>query len=295
MVGWRSYLVTAPDGRTLEVAEVGAQAGLVLVAHHGTPGAGRLYRSEIESAERRGLRVIAYSRPGYGGSTPHRGRSVSDAAGDVAAILDHLGVERFAAYGWSGGGPHVLACAALMVGRCAAAATIAGLGPADAPDLDWLAGMGEDNIAEVAAARASRDRLRQYCRADADGIMAASPQQLTEAFRPQLSDVDAEALTGELAAFLLESLTAGLAPGVEGWVDDDFALLAPWGFDVSAIDVPVLVWQGEQDQLVPAAHGRWLREHVPGAEGPALPEAGHLTLLANRVGEVHEWLGSRLS
>jgi pimeloyl-ACP methyl ester carboxylesterase len=119
--------------------------------------------------------------------------------------------------------------------------------------------------------------------------------QLADAFRPQLSDVDARALTGELAAFLLGSLTAGLAPGVDGWVDDDYALLAPWGFDVEAIGVPVLVWQGEQDRLVPAAHARWLRGHVAGAESPVLPEEGHLTLFANRVDDVHEWLRNRLS
>ena len=291
----RSYVVTTPDGRTLDVAEVGAQDGPVLVAHHGTPAAGRLYRSEVESAERRGLRLVAYSRPGYARSTPRPERVVADAAGDVSAILDILGVERFATYGWSGGGPHALACAALLAGRCAAAATIAGVAPATAPDLDWLAGMGEGNLAEFAAARDGRERLTQYCRADADGIMAAGPEQLADAFRPHLSGVDSRALTGELAAFLLESTTAGLESGVDGWVDDDFAFLAPWGFDVEAIRVPVLVWQGGQDLMVPTDHARWLRQHVAGAEGGVLEDEGHLTLFANRVGDVHEWLRHRLS
>jgi pimeloyl-ACP methyl ester carboxylesterase len=291
----RSYVVTTPDGRTLDVAEVGAQDGPVLVAHHGTPGAGRLYRSEVESAERRGLRLVAYSRPGYARSTPRPERVVADAAGDVSAILDILGVERFATYGWSGGGPHALACAALLAGRCAAAATIAGVGPATAPDLDWLAGMGEGNVAEFAAARDGRERLTEYCGADADGIMAAGPEQLADAFRPHLSGVDSRALTGELAAFLLESTTAGLESGVDGWVDDDFAFLAPWGFDVEAIRVPVLVWQGGQDLMVPTDHARWLRQHVAGAEGGVLEDEGHLTLFADRVGDVHEWLRHRLS
>ena len=181
----RSYVVTTPDERTLDVAEVGAQDGPVLVAHHGTPGAGRLYRSEVKCAERRGLRLVAYSRPGYARSTPRPERVVADAAGDVSAILDILGVERFATYGWSGGGPHALACAALLAGRCAAAATIAGVGPATAPDLDWLAGMGEGSVAEFAAARDGRERLTEYCRADADGIMASGPEQLAA---PGLAD-----------------------------------------------------------------------------------------------------------
>jgi pimeloyl-ACP methyl ester carboxylesterase len=290
MATLRHGAVTTPDGRTLGVVEAGAPDGPVLVAHHGTPSAGRLYRAEVESAERRGLRLIAYDRPGYGRSTPHPGRSVADAAADVAAILGALGVERFATYGWSGGGPHALACAALLAGGCAAAGTIAGVGPADAPDLDWTAGMGEGNVAEFAAARDGRERLTEHCRADADGIMAVGPEQLADALRPHLSDVDAQALAGDLAPFLHESMTAGLEPGVEGWVDDDLAFLAPWGFDVGAIAVPVLVWQGEHDLMVPAGHARWLREHVAGAEGRVLPEEGHLTLFANRVGDVHAWL-----
>jgi pimeloyl-ACP methyl ester carboxylesterase len=294
MADARHHDVTTPDGRSLSVLEVGAPDAPVFVAHHATPGAGRLYRSQIESAQRRGLRLIAYDRPGYGGSTPHPGRGVADAAADVAAILDAFGVERFAAYGWSGGGPHALACAALLANRCAAAATIAGVGPADAPDLDWLAGMGEGNLAEFAAAREGRERLTDYCHADADQIMAARPEQLADALKPHLSDVDAEALTGELAAFLSESMTAGLQPGVEGWVDDDLAFLAPWDFDVKRIQVPVLVWQGAHDLMVPADHARWLHQHVARAEGGILPEDGHLTVFTDRIGDVHAWLQDRL-
>jgi len=287
--------VATSDGRTLRVVEVGAPDDAVLVVHHGTPGAGRLYRCEVESAARLGLRLVAYDRPGYGGSTPHRGRTVAAAADDVAAILDALAIERFATYGWSGGGPHALACAALLGDRCVAAATIAGVGPADAADLDWLAGMGEGNIAEVAAARAGRKRLTEYCRADAEEVIATTPEQLADAWRPHLSDVDARALTGEFAAFVLDETIVGLRPGVEGWVDDDYAFLGPWGFDVERLAVDVLVWQGDQDLMVPASHGHWLREHVAGADGGIVPGEGHLTLFINRIGDVHAWLQQRLA
>src|SRR6185312_1185930 len=191
--------VTTPDGRTLRVHDYGAADGPVLLAHHGTPSAANRARRERDSAAAKGLRLLAYDRPGYGGSTPAPGRSVADATADVAAILDALGVERFATYGWSGGGPHALACAALLPDRCAAVATIAGVGPTDAPDLDWLAGMGEGNHAEIAAAREGRERLVEYCRADAAGIASVGPEELAEAMRPHLSAVDAGALTGELA------------------------------------------------------------------------------------------------
>src|SRR4051794_16312757 len=263
----REHDVTTPDGRTLRVLDVGAGDGPVLVVHHGTPGARPLYRTEVESAAERGLRLVAYDRPGFGGSTPAPGRSVVDAAADVAAILDALDVERFATYGGSGGGPHALACAAVLPDRCAAAATLAGVAPADAPGLDWLAGMGEGNIVEFGAAREGRERLTELCRTEAAEITAARPEDLADALRPHLSDVDAHALSGELAAHMLASVTEALRPGVEGWVDDDFAFLAPWGFDVDRIQVPVLIWQGRHDLMVPADHGRWLRSHVAGAEG----------------------------
>ena len=289
-----THEVTTPDGRTLAVLEVGSQDGPAIVAHHGSPGAGMLFRTEVESAEQRGLRLIAYDRPGFGSSSRHDGRRVADAAADVAAILDALGVERFATYGTSGGGPHALACAALLPGRCVAAATIAGVGAADAPDLDWLDGMGEGNQAEFGAAFEGRERVTAFLREDATGLTGARPDQLAEAMRPHLSAVDAEALTGELAEFLLGSIQAGLAPGVEGWVEDDLAFVSPWGFDLGSIAVPVLVWQGEEDLMVPGAHGRWLREHVPGAEGGVLPGEGHLTLFVHRVTDVHAWLAERV-
>jgi len=289
-----THEVSTPDGRTLAVLEVGSQDGPAIVAHHGSPGAGMLFRTEVESAEQRGLRLLAYDRPGFGSSSRHEGRRVADAAADVAAILDALGVERFATYGTSGGGPHALACAALLPGRCVAAATIAGVGAANAPDLDWLDGMGEGNQAEFAAAFEGREQVTAFLREDAVELTAAKPDQLAEAMRPHLSAVDARALTGELAEFLLGSIQAGLATGVDGWVDDDLAFVSPWGFDIGSIAVPALVWQGEEDLMVPGAHGRWLRDHVPGAEGGVLPGEGHLTLFVHRVTDVHAWLAERL-
>jgi pimeloyl-ACP methyl ester carboxylesterase len=291
----REHDVTTPGGRTLRVLDVGAADGPAVVSHHGTPSARLLYGPEIESAEERGLRLIAYDRPGYGGSTAAPGRSVADAAADVATILDALGVERFATYGGSGGGPHALACAAVLPDRCVAAVTLAGVAPFDAPGLDWLAGMGEGNHAEFGAAREGRERLTEFCRADAAQITAAQPEQLADALRPHLSDVDARALTGDVAAHLLASVTEAVRPGVEGWVDDDFAFLGPWGFHPASVRVPVLVWQGRHDLMVPADHGRWLRSHVAGAEGEVLEDEGHLTLMVNRIGDVHTWLHERLA
>lgn len=285
--------MTTSDGRSLAVRDAGVPDGPALVAQHGTPGTGRFYGAELASAQEKGLRLIAYDRPGYGGSSPNRGRTVADAADDVATILDALGVDRFATYGWSGGGPHALACAARLPDRCAAAGSIAGVAPFDAVGLDWMAGMGEGNVAEFGTALAGREPLTEYCRADAAGIMQASADDLADALRPHLSDVDSAALTGELAAYLAELLHGALTPGVEGWVDDDLAFTSPWGFDPAAIAVPLLVLQGENDVMVPPDHGRWLLAHLP-AEGGIRPTEGHLTLFADRIGEIHAWLVSAL-
>ena len=279
-----------PDGRTLRYVEAGDPGGPLLLGQHGTPGAGRLFRSEVEAAERLGARLVAYSRPGYDGSTAQPGRAVADAAADVAALLDGLGADRFATYGWSGGGPHALACAALLPERCAAAATIAGAAPSDQPDLDFVAGMGDGNIAEFAAAFEGRETLTSMLEEEAAGLMAISPDQIVESMAPFLSEVDAAALTGGLPEHLLGMFRAGLRDGVEGWVDDDLAYVKPWGFDVGAIAVPVAVWQGEQDLMVPGAHGRWLSEHVAGAEAHLPEQEGHLTLFANHIGVIQEWL-----
>src|SRR5215213_10482864 len=183
-----THEVTTPDGRTLSVLEEGAPDGPVLLGQHGTPGSGALYRSEIAGAERLGVRLLAYSRPGYARSSPRPGRSV--AAADVEAILDALGVERFATYGWSGGGPHALACAALLGGRCVAAATLAGAGPADQPDLEFTAGMGEGNVQEFGTAREGRERLAALLEDEAAGLRSASADQLAEAMAPHLSAPD---------------------------------------------------------------------------------------------------------
>jgi pimeloyl-ACP methyl ester carboxylesterase len=290
----RRHEVYTADGRTLYVVDAGALDGRCLVVHHGTPSSAALFRTEVESAVERGLRLLAYDRPGYGGSSPHTGRSVAGAAGDVAAILDALGVGHFATYGFSGGGPHALACAALLPDRCAAALTVAGVGPADAPGLDFLAGMGEGNQLEFAKVREGREALSEFCRDEARGLLQARPEQLADALRPHLSEVDARALTGEFAEFLTGAMQRGLRGGVEGWVDDDLAFMAAWGFDVGAIAVPAAVWQGEQDLMVPPDHARWLGEHVAGAELAILRGEGHLSLQVARIGDVHAWLERRL-
>jgi pimeloyl-ACP methyl ester carboxylesterase len=247
----------------------------------------------VRDAAERGIRLIAYDRPGYGGSDRRAGRTVADVAADIDAVADALGLERFGTWGASGGGPHALACAALLE-RCAVAATFAGAAPYGEPELDFMAGMGEDNLREFGAALEGEDALRPLLEEFAAGVRGATAEQLAEEMRTLLSPPDAAALTGAFAEHLLGSFHEATRPGVGGWLDDDLAFVRPWGFSVADIAVPVQVWQGDQDLMVPHAHAEWLAGHIPGAEVHMSPGDGHLTVVENHLGEVHAWLAERL-
>jgi pimeloyl-ACP methyl ester carboxylesterase len=286
----REYTVQTPDGRDLRVQEAGDPDGTAVVTHNGTPMSRLLFRPCVEDAEARGIRLIGYDRPGYGGSTPHPGRSVADAAEDVALIADALGIDRLATWGISGGGPHALACAALLPQRVVAAASLASIAPYPAEGLDWFAGMGEMNITEFGLALEGRASLEPVLREELEGILAAGPEGLAEAMRSLLSPVDEAVLTGEAAEYFFEALRVGSEERLDGWIDDDLAFTEPWGFDVGQIEVPVLLWQGLEDRFVPYSHGEWLAERIPTVDAHLSRDDGHLTLLIRRVSEVHAWL-----
>lgn len=263
------YLVEGPAG------------GRPLVMHHGTPGVAMVLRPVAEAATRHGMRFVTHSRPGYRDSTPHPGRRVGDVADDVAALLNAIGADDFVTLGWSGGGPHALACAALLPDQCRAAAIIAGVAPYDAEGLDWLAGMGEENIAEFGAAATSTAALDGFLAEAGAELKNVQPDDVINAFGDLLSTVDQAALSGGLADYLAEACRAAVSTGYDGWRDDDLAFLADWGIDLRSIRVPVSIWQGDQDRMVPRDHGRWLGEHVPGATTHLVPGEGHLSLINN--------------
>ena len=287
------HTVRTPDGRTLAVEDGGDPAGQPVLIHHGIPMSRHIYGPQEQDATERGLRLICHDRPGYGGSSPQPGRSVADCAADVRVICTELGIDRLAMWGMSGGGPHVLACAALLPDLVTAAASLASFAPIDADGLDYFAGMGQDNIDEIqlyltdeAAARATTDQ-------DCERWLAMSPDDLRAGMASSLTPVDAAVLTGELATFMAFSGKEALAPGSQGpW--DDNCIIRPWGFDVTDIAIPVLLMHGKQDIVVPFGHGEWLAAHIPGVDARLLPDDGHLTLAENRIPEVHVWLADRL-
>jgi pimeloyl-ACP methyl ester carboxylesterase len=273
-----------PDGRIVEIVTDGPEDGLPLVLHEGTPVGLDLYGPTTESAAVRGLRTVLIARPGYEGSTPRPGRQVADVTSDVAEVLNALGGDTFLTMGWSGGGPHALACAALLPGRCLAAASIAGVAPYGVDGLDWMAGMGPENVAEFGATLKGEAALTEYLLAEAGTIKDVTGTQVAAALVGVVSAADKAALTGEYAEHLAAGLRAALSQGVAGWRDDDLAFAKDWGFDLgwrhppAQRPAPVAIWQGDQDLMVPYAHGEWLARHIPGARVHLRQGEGHLTL-----------------
>jgi pimeloyl-ACP methyl ester carboxylesterase len=269
--------VVLPDGRRLDVRVSGPDGGLPLVFHHGTPGARTPFRAIERAVHARGLRLVTTSRPGYGGSSPQPGRRVIDVAADSRCVLDALGADRCLVAGWSGGGPHALACAARLAG-VAGGLLIAGVAPYEAAGLDWMAGMGEENVVEFSAALAGEDALRSSLLAAAEHLRGAAAADIVAALDTLLPGVDRAVLADEFGEDMAASFHEAVRAGVEGWLEDDIAFMTPWGFDLAQITVPVSVWQGSADLMVPFAHGQWLASRVPGASVHLQDGEGHLSI-----------------
>jgi pimeloyl-ACP methyl ester carboxylesterase len=232
--------------------------------------------------------VITYDRPGYGGSSRRAGRRVVDCVEDIAAIADELGLDQFAVSGGSGGGPHALAAGARLTGRVTSAGCNVGAAPYDAPDLDWFGGMDPVNVRELTAALAGEETLTQALAREARNILdrvEEDPAALLDGI--ELAESDRAVLKRpDVRETMRASTREAFKQGVSGWVDDDLAFVAPWGFDVKEIAVAVEIRYGEGDVLVPAAHGQWLATHVPGASVTIDRAGGHLSTPDEHL----EWL-----
>ncbi len=255
----------------------GPAGGFPLVYHHGTPGAATPIRALQRAAHARGLRLVTTSRPGYGDSSPQPGRTVVDVTADTAAVLAAIGADRCLVAGWSGGGPHALACGARL-GATAAVLVIAGAAPYEAAGLDWMTGMGQENIAEFSAAVHGEDQLRSYLRHEREQLKDVTGTDIVASLGTLLPDVDRAVLTGEFGEDIAASFREAVRTGVEGWLEDDMAFTRSWGFELAEISVPAMIWQGSADLMVPFSHGQWLASQLPSASAHLEEGEGHLSV-----------------
>jgi pimeloyl-ACP methyl ester carboxylesterase len=265
------------DGRRLDVRVSGPIDGLPLVFHHGTPGATTPIRALERAAHDRGLRYVSFSRPGYGKSSRLRGRRVVDVVSDAAAVLTAVEAERCLLAGWSGGGPHALACGARLA-SAAGTLVISGVAPYGLSELDWMAGMGDDNVAEFGAALQGETTLRPFLEEARESLKDVDAAGIVVSLDSLLPEVDKAVLTEEFGEDMAASFAEALQYGVDGWVDDDLAFTEPWGFDFDELSGPVMIWQGDADLMVPFAHGKALAARIPEATVHLEEGEGHLSV-----------------
>jgi pimeloyl-ACP methyl ester carboxylesterase len=302
----KELLVEATAGRKLRVVEAGDPSGKPVIYLHGTPSSGVLDPRWIADARRQGIRLIGYDRPGCGGSTPWAGRRVADAAVDVGAIADQLNLPRFAVWGISGGGPHALACAALLPSRCVGAASLASPAPPEyGPALRNTKVNKQVSCEPLSTPEAQQtwkathlDKDTKAIRANLAlvGVLASDRRTLRRGVYRLLMPffigrAEAKAFSRESAQWVVSSMSEGFRPGAGGSQDDEIAIYhQPWGFELASIRVPVLYWHGERDQFVSVREGRWLASRIPAVEARFSPEDGHVSLAEYRIPEVHRWL-----
>ncbi len=284
----------APDGRTLAFAQWGVSDGFPIFSLHGTPGSRLSHHPDENVYREAGARVITYDRPGYGKSTRHPGRRVADAAADVAAVADALGVERFAVFGGSGGAPHALACGALLadrVTRCASVVGPAPYGDDGLPAEQWFKEMVEGNVKEFGWALDGEETLRRELEPDVQDLLRSLDSDSDDALGEdyKLSEQDAAVMQrSDIRSMLAAATREGIGRTIDGFVDDDLAFTEPWGFDPAAITIPTAVWYGPHDTLVPAGHGEWLGRTIPNAK-VVLLDGGHFAIY-DRMGDLLDWL-----
>lgn len=292
-------VIATKDGRALGVQSGGDAEGQPVLVHHGTPGSRYLPDDWLADAASDGVRLLSYDRPGYGDSAPHPGRTVADCASDVRAIADQFGYDRVAVWGWSGGGPHALACAALLPGLVCAVASLGAIAPYGPSDLDYFGGMGQENVDDIKLQLADPEAAKRKLVLDRDGVLSMTEDQVggyaaddEQGFASLVSPEDAAAMGAGLGTWWLRSMQLGLRSGDAGWWDDGVAHFGDWGFALDGIDVPVQLWHGRHDKFVPFQHGEWLAQNIPGVDAHLTDDDGHMTLFF-KLRSIHAWLLSQ--
>ena len=278
----KTQAVKTADGRLLMVSEWGKGTGVPVFVLHGTPGSRLGVAPRPSVLFRLGVRLIAYDRPGYGRSDRDKGRTVASAADDVRSIAKHLGIARFAVVGRSGGGPHALACAALLPDLVTRAAAMVSLAPLKGPDgmgQSWYDRMTAGNVeAYSRAANAVADLTRDLDTRTRE--MQADPSLMISQLLKGAQAADQKVISDSgIRKLLRENYLEAVRTSADGWIDDALAFTRDWGFSLGGIRPDVLLWHGSDDAFVPVEHAHWLHRSVPGSHLRVMAGMAHLDAL----------------
>ncbi|MGH6654203.1 MAG: alpha/beta fold hydrolase [Actinocrinis sp.] len=278
------------DGRVLHAYDTGGHSAfgqspsrdrdgeLAIFWHHGTPNIGTPPSPLFPAAERLGLRWLSYDRPAYGGSTRVIGRDAASGATYARAVADHLGIERFAVMSHSGANVYALASAALMPERVVGVICASSIAPFDAAGLDWFADMIPSGVTSLTAAAKGMAAKEAHERSDVE-------------YDPEFTAADFAAFEDRWGWF--GSVVApAQAKGPEGLIDDDLSYVNPWGYDAAQVQAPTLFLHGDQDGILPPAHGKWLASRIPNAELRLYAGDAHISVL-NHAESALEWLAEK--
>jgi pimeloyl-ACP methyl ester carboxylesterase len=283
-VFYRDRIVTMANGQRIETRRTGHDKDPAVILLHGSPGhmSGPIPRP-LEFIKL-GVQAITYSRPGYGESDRREGRRVADEAEHIKAIADSYKLDEFSVIGRSGGGPGALAAAALLPERVRSVGALVSPAPDETLSADWTEGMTNHNsqthqnaIKDPEAVRVDLTHIAEQIQMD--------PRYLLKKLRPDLNDHDNRILDfSPVEELTLQAYRYGLTHGAGGWIDDTLALHRPpeqggWGFDLSTITAPTIIWQGESDPFVPLKHGAQLESQIPNSHRVIMPGRSHFSAL----------------
>jgi pimeloyl-ACP methyl ester carboxylesterase len=272
----REGTIGLPDGRRLAYADRGPEDGAPVVFHHGTPGSRLGHHPDPGVYEHAGARIVTYDRAGYGGSERLEGRDVAAVVGDVSALADELGFERFAVMGVSGGGPHALACGALLAERVTRAAVMVTPAPYDDADFDFLEGMTQSNVHEFNAALAGAAEIAAYLAPYVE-TLRTNPEAVLDGLAKELPPPDQATIARpEVREMMVANWQEATRQGAAGWMDDDLAFTRPWGFELAEVTPEVRLWHGDLDVLSPRSHGRRVADRLPNATFELVEGKGHM-------------------
>jgi pimeloyl-ACP methyl ester carboxylesterase len=277
------------DGRNLNLLVGDGDKRPAVIFHHGTPSCALIWKHWIERLEKAGIKAVAYSRAGYSTSDRKIGRNVVAVNSDIAEVLDHLSIDSFISVGWSGGGPHALASS--LDPRCKSVVVLAGVGMHGQADLDFLAGMGEENLDEFGVALEGEAKLIEWMNANGTAYKTITGEELRNSDGSLFSKSDIVAMQQiGFSDDLAENFRTSLQKGFWGWIDDDLAFTKGWGFSLDQVKIPVAIFQGDEDLMVPGAHGRWLNSKIRQSTLRLIEGEGHLAFFSSAQDEIFNFL-----